>query len=89
MRISIAVLVLASFTAFTAQAKADIIATYDVTGTFQDGASLSGTVTIDTTTAVATSLTAQIQVPLSAASIWLRHPRAMFLAACISRHLTI
>jgi hypothetical protein len=50
MRIPIAVLIAASFTAVTAQAKADIITTYNVNGTFADGATLSGTVTIDTTT---------------------------------------
>jgi hypothetical protein len=63
MRISIAVLILASFAAFTDQSKADVITTYNVTGSFEDGASLSGTVTIDTTTADATSMNLSIASP--------------------------
>jgi hypothetical protein len=64
MRTPIAVLIVASFTAVTAQAKADIVTTYNVNGTFADGATLSGTVTIDTTTAVATSMNLQIPSPV-------------------------
>jgi len=64
MRTPIAVLIVASFTAFADQSRADQITTYNVTGTFEDGASLSGTVTIDTTTAVATSMNLQIPSPV-------------------------
>jgi hypothetical protein len=64
MRTPIAVLILASFAAFSDQARGDVITTYNVTGTFEDGASLSGTVTIDTTTAVATSMNLQIPSPV-------------------------
>jgi hypothetical protein len=62
-RCAIIALALASITAFAAQAKADIITTYNVTGTFEDGANLSGTLTMDTTTAIATAMNVMITSP--------------------------
>jgi hypothetical protein len=47
------------------QAKADTIRTFDATGTFADGAKLSGTVTIDVTTGMATRVNLVAGPPVS------------------------
>jgi hypothetical protein len=44
-------------------AKADFITTYNVTGTYQDGATVSGTLTMDTTTATATAIDVHVTNP--------------------------
>jgi hypothetical protein len=63
MRKSIALLALAALTAAANQAKADIITTYNVTGTYQDGATMSGTITVDTTTPALLSTDVAVSSP--------------------------
>jgi hypothetical protein len=63
LRCAMIAVALASFTAVTAQAKADIIKAYDVSGTFDDGGTLSGTLTMDTTSSIATAMNVSIASP--------------------------
>jgi hypothetical protein len=63
LRYAITALAVASITAAAAQAKADIITTYNVSGTYQDGATVSGTLTMDTTTATATAIDVHVTNP--------------------------
>jgi len=58
-----AVSVLSVLLALTCQAKADIITTFDVTGTFVDGSSMTGNVKIDTTTGAATAMDITLGAP--------------------------
>jgi hypothetical protein len=53
---SLASALLCTLAMFSAQAKADTVVNFNISGTFADGATLSGTVTIDTTTGTATGM---------------------------------
>jgi hypothetical protein len=61
--LAVALAFVVATTVVTAQAKADIITTYNVSGTYQDGATVSGTLTMDTTTATATAIDVHVTNP--------------------------
>ncbi|MGH9608351.1 MAG: hypothetical protein ACRD34_01645 [Bryobacteraceae bacterium] len=62
-----AIILLAFFALGPGKANADTMTTFNATGAFQDGASLTGTLTIDTTTGTVTAST--VEVPSDATGL--------------------